>query len=889
MCSASEPTTAFRAAASSRRGLTEPEDFIKSWEAKWSKGAWEPVEVGEPTRRGVYADPLLVRWTTSLIDLCSTVLNRKVRLGVARKLRFTATERVLAPAHTHPIAAAARADASEFMTTIASRLKKRRYDVSIAARERRTNAAGPRQFRVAKDLLSESRQDTLLPDDLVTMVDSCYYHSLEDFGRYAGHDMAIFALLPDALTRTTEDSRWSFTSPETVREDVAGGAAYEHQVWDWNKDFLVLWSGWSAYIYDVVVYPVATSRAVVLLLLARIINMPKFLLSWLMPDIRLNGLARMTVYAQGEFLYGQFGRVGGEKVCIRVAGGVADDEVAISPNLFRTLSIASHIPNTDKKVVRKELLPAEVERLARLANEKVGTHGCYLLSRFFSTDFEPRQFVNYQSYGALKLEDGEPTVALAAVPLVGPGCGPTTSSNNEARAIKTRLDDVANTTKFSKDLIELGVEFAELVIKAPGKGVPWDKPELRDQQDRPTQRARRVMEERFTADHGPLKTVSFQKKESYAKVSDPRLINQVPTDHTNRLCSFSGSIKQYLKSANGRWFMVGKTPEQIAKGLRGLQRAHGELAGGDYGRMDGRTSADYRRYVHRPIYMRFFASDYHAELDELLSKEETATTRTMRFGHRTRTSGANLSGSGITTDLNTLNAGFNEYVARRRSGEDPNKAFGSLGCYFGDDSVLASAMYERVEAVAKETGMQLTREAVPDGVGPGYVVFLSRVYPDVVTSLASHPATKRALKKLCTVAVGPKASKTEKLLKLALKVEGVLASDPLAPVLSQYARALKRVYGLGEVMSGAGKALEGRRAQDASYRHKMQSGPYPVTEADVPFLEPSVAQDLGIGLGELALLISRLDEAQTEEHLAAISTADGGVACPDWARLIPSV
>lgn len=793
----------------------------------------------------------------------------------------------MAPGHSHAVAAAARADASKFLSHVAAELGKRRYDVSVSSRELKGLAVGSRQYRTAKDLLSDAVHEGLCEKDFVTMVDTDYYMSEKELSRYAGHDIGLYALRPDGLAGTTPDSAWSFVGPDRVVEEVAGGAIYSHRVWDWGKDLVVLRKGCSTYFYDPVRFEVAPGRVVVVLLLARRIGLPGFVVERLIDGVAACYPTRMEVQAQGSFLVGTFGPPNARRVQVLAAGVLGESPVSVSPDTFRALTIAAVIPNTDRKVAGFELLPAAVERIVRNAGEKVGPSGCYVLSRYFTTAYKPWQMVNYQSREGYALEDGQCSTRLAAVPLAGAGCGPTASANNEARAVKARVTDVANRAEFSPELVRYAEEFAEAVIKDGGKGVPLEMAELREQQDRPTQRARRVQEEQHLPDRGTgLATSSFQKRETYAKAGDPRLINQVPTDHTNRLCAYAAAIKPALKKC--RWYAVGKTPLQLALAIRGLQRSVGEqLAGGDYSRMDGRTSVSYRRNVLEPVYKRFFAAEFHEEITELLRKEETATTSTKRFKVRAKMGGANLSGSGVTTDLNTLDAAFNEYAARRRSGQTPAAAYAALGLYFGDDSLVAPGVFEGVAQVAAETGMKLEKEPVPEDAGPGYAVFLARVYPDIRTSLASHPDVVRNLRKLCTVQAGPDAPGEHVQKLLRLKVDAALITDSHVPVVAAYARAIKRVYHL-DALKGGAAAWGNAIAESADYQRKKEMGPYPYQPGDEELLLPSVAKGLGLTVEEAKLLEQRLEAATSEADLARLRTEVQTPGVPDWAIAVPT-
>lgn len=854
-----------------------------SFEAWLKKPPRLPVSQGF----GRSIEPIGVRLKTWVIDTASVKEDRARRLSAVRGMEFKPAERNMAPGHSHPTAAAARADASRFLSQVAVELGKRRYDVSVSSRELRGLAVGSRQYRTAKDLLSDSVDTGLCGRDFVTMVDTDYYLSEKELSRYAGHDIGLYALRPDGLAGKTADSAWSFVGPDRVVEEVAGGAVYSHQIWDWGKDLVVLRKGLSTYFYDPVRFEVAPGRVVVVLLLARRIGLPGAVVERLVTGVRDCYPARMGVHQQGEFLVGTFGPPNARRVQVMGTGMLGESPVSVSPDTFRALAIAAVIPNTDRKIAGYELLPAAVERIVRNAGEKVGPAGCYVLSRYFSTAYRPLQMVNYQSREGYALEDGKCSTRLAAVPLAGAGCGPTASANNEARAVKARVEDVANRIEFSPELCGYAEEFAKAVIKDGGKGVPLEMAELRMQQDKPTQRARRLQEEQHLPDRGAsLKTSSFQKRETYAKVGDPRLINQVPTDHTNRLCAYSAAIKPALRKC--RWYAVGRTPLQLALSIRGLQRSVGaQLVGGDYSRMDGRTSVAYRRNVLEPIYLRYFAEEHHAEIKELLRKEETALTSTKRFGVRAQMGGANLSGSGITTDLNTLDSAFNEYAARRRRGQGPQEAYAALGLYFGDDSLVAPEVFPDVALVAAETGMKLEKEPVPEDAGPGYAVFLARVYPDIRTSLASHPEVVRNLRKMCTVQAGPEAPEDHVKKLLRLKVDAALITDSHVPVVAAYARAVKRVYHL-DALKGGATAWGNAIAESADYQRKKEAGPYPYQPGDEELLLPSVAQGLGVTVEEAKLIERRLEAAQSEADLARIRTDVPAPGMPDWAIAIPT-
>jgi hypothetical protein len=303
--------------------------------------------------------------------------------------------------------------------------------------------------------------------------------------------------------------------------------------------------------------------------------------------------------------------------------------------------------------------------------------------------------------------------------------------------------------------------------------------------------------------------------------------------------------------------------------------------------MDGRTSVAYRRHVLKEAMLRFFHPAHHAELEELLGKEEVARTVTRGHGVRAEMGGANLSGSGVTTILNTLDSAFNEFAARRRAGQGATEAFKRLGCYFGDDSAVCQSVFDATVQVATECGMKLELEPVPAEAGDGYVVFLSRVYPDIRTSLASHPCIVRALKKACMVQVPPGAAEKVVSTKLKLKAEGVLVTDSHVPVLASYARALKRVYQLEE-RAAKGAEWDGYASKDASYSAKVTAGAYPYDTADRDALVGSIGWSLGLPPEEVERLDRALEAVQNEEELLRCSLDGHELQLPEWAAWVPT-
>lgn len=828
---------------------------------------------------------------TNAIRLLSRTSDRRNKLFALRKTQFVPSARKDLASHSHPGNAAQRADASKFIDAIAEKMEQRRFDISISPRESQRGTAGTRLFRTPKDLLNDAVFGRIRKGDLVSMVDTDGHLDMHTLSSYAGHDIAIYTLCPDGLTGSGPESFWQFVSPTIVREEVAGGASYEHQIWDWTQDFYVLSNGWKTYVYDIVRYPVGPARAVVVLSLARTIHLPLWLVNLLIPGMKNFLPARMQVEKVRQFLVGSFGSPRDRKVQILNSTRLGSTHTSITPDDYQALHVASRIGANGK--TEPVLQPSGAQRYLTTASKAKYTEAnFYVLADYFSSQLLAVEPLNYQCKEGLSLEEGTPFNTVTAPGLVPPGVAPVLSANNDARAVKARMAEVQNTAPFPEDIASFAGEFVKLVVPAgsAGKCVPLGQNEVAERQSRPQQKARRVAESpHLELKTKSIKTKGFMKAESGASASDPRVINTVPTDQTNRLSKYTYAAKVHFKTKCGRWYCPGKAPEPMAISIRNclrasLRRGEGKLIGGDYSRMDGRTSVSYRILVYEPIMIRLFGDVHTAEIKELLERERSASVTT-KHGARTRTAGSNLSGSPDTTDLNTLDAAFNEYAARRRSGQTAQAAYQSLGLYFGDDSLFSASMESQVTTVAKDCGMSMTIEEEPVGSCVGRCVFLSRVYPDIETSLASYPCIVRALKKLRTATVHKGTTQTELAIHRKLKGQAAALVDGHVPVLGPYARLLEKSGG-AVTQSQRKKVINGDR--ELAYKLQLKASKTILSPMEHDLFVSSIGRDLDIPPEEVLRLDTYMSKAVDLSSIAHLRLEGHECKLPDWAVWVDS-
>jgi hypothetical protein len=823
---------------------------------------------------------LLVTW---VLGHFSSSADRSNRLFAARKLHLEVVDKPGLPGHTHPGSARLRAVASSFMDTIAKTLSLRRFDISISSRESGRGVAGARLMRTPKDLLSDAAFAPLRDGDMVTMVDTDCHLNDRELHSYAGHDIALYTLRPGSLEGHGPDSSWRFISPGVVREDVKGGASYEHGIWDWGKDVLVLSKGWRTVLYDPIVYPVGEAREVVLLLKARTIHLPLFIADWLVPGLRKCVPQRIRVEKHGKYLIGVFGPPGARKVELLDNSLPDVERVSIPTTDWSALEIMSRAVNPDSK--KAELRASDVERYLKNAKVSVSTGAYYHVSDYFTVHHRKLNPICYQSLGKLTTEVGLKNGEVLAPGPVPPAVIPVNSENNNDRAVEERVVKVANETEFPEEMRKFAAEFAEMLVPQSclGKTVPFEANEVAARQNAPSQKARRAKDRGHLALKAEVLPVqAFMKHEAGASVSDPRSINQVPVDQTTRLSRFMLASASYLKTRCRRWYAPGKNPKEMGRSLQNLVRKQGKQAGGDYSRMDGRTSAGYREFVFEPFVKRLFPVEYHAELDELLKRERAANIRMRKGTAKAKTRGANLSGSPCTTQLNTVNSAFNEYAARRRTGQTPREAYDGLGLYFGDDSVFEAAMADKVMAVANELGMKMTLEEEPEGSPLGRVVFLARVYPDVLTTTASYPSVVRCLAKLQVTTNALGCTEKGRTTLRVLKGTACNMVNGHVPIVGPYARVLEAS---GPTVSEAEmvKATANDRDLRWALTNAKSTPRETLSASEVDLFTASIARDLEIPPEEVRQMDARMRAAKSLADLSSIRLGGWETKLPEWA------
>jgi len=713
--------------------------------------------------------------------------------------------------HPHPQAALTRGAANN---AIENAVRTSGYIPYPVSRSRREADTGSRIYYVDKDMVLPYSNNPVTKNNVITMIDVDYYADM-DAWLSIGQPILLYTFFPEVTGDTTEDLAFNITS-DTVNFQVSGGEKWAHKIWNWDtsffsvhrpvlyviKDYLfgnVGWSGLLKEMFQTTLVNVKTwhtteNRRVVLL--TPVVTVPRWC-SIIYPPTR--SLERVKYSHDG---YNAIKIVRNNHTFINLSSEGQHWSVDITEALYysiqsrkfhaktyknpgdveRALSESEYVIHGSKaKATAAMLLYNVVERDDIHIIHPAPNIRSTTLKEFITRDIPP----HYQVDGDLKLEDGKsyarnfgPAIITLA-PMVPAG-----SVNNSTACITGRVNDVRNKRRPQGRFDGYANEFIELIVPTPHIGAPKSIAEVDELQDRPSQRSRSNQARfwSFLSDH--FKVQAFQKKESYGKITHPRNISTVPTQHTLKLSGFSLSMKEdCLKRFP--WFSPAKTPvEMSAQVMVSAKYAdeHGcKIQCGDYSRFDGTISTWLMQKVEHAVYLRWVDHEHYQELAILLNAELKSKAVTSDNVHYDPGS-SRRSGSPLTSDGNTMMNAFVAYSAYRDDNIDKQRAADLLTkCnFYGDDSIIVGVEASKLELVAKYLGLTLKVESIDPGQP---VPYLGRFFIDPTTSNISMQDPKRTMQK---IGMTTASRGIELNIAATNRCEGYLSLEPGLPIITTY-------------------------------------------------------------------------------------------------------
>jgi hypothetical protein len=694
--------------------------------------------------------------------------------------------------HPHPEAAADRTGASRAVDLLGLESGLQVYTVSWSNRDD-DESSGSHLWECPRDTLYRPRSDPVPADAIIKMIDVDYYVDMHEWLAY-GRPIIAYTFVPMEASYSGKEYSYHIDTENCVNMDVNGSSVWRHQVWDYDRDYVVTRTGWLTWIVSSVDVRKGSGHHRVVCLVPR--KKIRFW-GWLWWS---SYLGRRT-YSNGSFIASKYKKEDARWVSV------------LRPDLATSVEVREDVFDAVKIRMAESKKPTigDVERYLR--KEKYENHavaaallfktivdGCDARSGAQTASapdaMKPR---NYQTLEPFVTEDGREIGRAVAPPIVvNTDFVPNRSYNNDTASIQGRVTKQVNLVTPPSRYNQWAADFLKELVPEPHLGVPYSIADVIEIQDRPTQRARSEQERAWIGSEPYLTVKAFMKAESYGKVADPRNISTVPTEHTLLLSSYTYSFKADVL-LDHEWYGPGKAPREVASRVVDLCSMYERITEGDFTRFDGRVSQWLRTYIERAAYLRWVNPDDRAHLAKLLDNELNASATTKEgVGYSPLYS--RLSGSPLTTDANTIINVFVAYAAAREAKLSHEHAWRCLGVYAGDDS-LSPIDGCHLEKASKCLGLIFKPEMRRAGTP---LTFLGRLFVDPFAGrLGSVQDPDRTWRKL-HLSFAPTGVSDQQAL--GNRAAGFLALDPCAPITSTWCRLVERcnydMYGnqvIGEI------------------------------------------------------------------------------------------
>lgn len=539
---------------------------------------------------------------------------------------------------------------------------------------------------------------------------------------------------PSCVARSKKDDyTYTFDADNRVVYQVAGGSTYKHLVWNYVSDTLVATHS-SCFGLKTTLTNYNVERRRIdddhqLILLLPSVSVVSYLFpihKWLSGNI-LNRLNMCQQVGDQKFLRLDVQSAEGTVRHTGVPGMHAVASVTPAQDdtigLMRTLS-----PNTLMPAQTMQAVP-EITREA--ASVLTSYHRASGHAESERCTLAPIAHLQYSPHDYDP--DAKHTLTPFMKPLVVGKCFAFDQTRaNDAQGIEGRIKQPrreADPTPLGENQLLHQKEFIDFL--APENPLtPLDFDVVWERQSRPSQR--RLLEEALlSAGPSDRETVkSFIKAESYAKVTDPRIITIIGAIPKVRYSRYIYALSDYLRAKELLWYSVAKTPKAVAHRVAEICSTNPEASLGvaltDFSRMDGHVCAKVRDF-EKALMTRFFRGEDHAELLQLMSQQHHCPA-VSRNGEKYDTEYERGSGSAETIEFNTLLTGLIAYTGNRTY-LDPPAAMASLGAYLGDDGLTPLPDPKHKDShvnAARAYGQVVELEYIPRGAYG--VSYLAREY-----------------------------------------------------------------------------------------------------------------------------------------------------------------
>jgi len=757
------------------------------------------------------------------------------------------------------------------------------YSISMSARDERKGLQGCRSFYTAKDCAHKAKYGNIPKGAVIKMSDVDYY--VEDLPNMlaTGRPILLSTFVPMMVAGPVADGRYKTTADNKVVVNVLGDAEYEHKLWNYASDHVVVdkWWGSIVYLVEQVVYPEDRTRRVIGLFPARVIYGP---IGWFIPGRRLQRRNMLEGnFAVNRFLVSETAGVE-EYISISVPGestsvtlptsyAIAYFDKAMNSKEFPLATIEGNIRNTCSETMSSsDKTPSRPfwKEVAQPATDVM------LLRRVFDNDRRvvmrsrtpmslPKSKADgfsYQCYTSTDTlsSDGTPSMrAVVPIPLAAGAASPMASEAGDRVTITERINRQINTTKVAPTdkMNRRATWFIRKIVGIyAGLGAPVDVEDVERRQDRPSQRTI-YQRWRLWLDRGrrgaKARIASFMKREAYSKITAPRNISTLPGDvkiaYSTYIYALVDAVFHDLP-----WYAFSKTPVEIARRVGEVVAGAKFVVPTDFSKFDG-THGEWLCSKELELLLTFFNEKYHKEVKDLFSSQYNTVGYT-KFGLKYNTGHTRLSGSPETSMGNTFDDALVAFLALCELQPDTEagfeNAYARLGVYGGDDGLTADVPPATYEKVAAKLGLKLKAERL---VRPEPVPFLSRLYPQVWDGhVGSFTEPLRQLSKFHLTTTTTDVSGNE---VLARKAQAYLLTDGKTPVISQLCTKLLELCPGYTDNDGREVQFKQDLSWFSQYDYSVQ---FPQVE-DIDLANDIVASCLKVDVATMLNAVKRIQEA----------------------------
>jgi hypothetical protein len=845
------------------------------------------------------------------------------------------------------------------------------FDMSISGAARDKLANGRREVHGVKDLQHPNPGGWHTPGAVYTFVDQDMY--IDDFAEYAGEDMCIITPDYDKLAGFGTDSVWYYTinarGEVVVTERVSGvcGATYTNQrPWNYTEnDFVYIEHlGKAAFTtYNIAIqYQEGSHHKWVWLARNTTTKISKSICDMMhtvatgapmdgVPLKKANNVVIVKGNQQNKsshsntYLVGMFGDINCPTYSIKDAYDQGPDtSVELTENQFKVFNLmgANRPKGYGVSEVKRTLQMHSIWRAGGIEP---------LLVTFFGipVEYRPRPNIMYTRRDGSP-DDGETAEhgnAVQAAPAVfggGPGVADTKSEAAHDAYRTERFEKFQNTVDPPSGFKVVAEMLLDNFIRqvsgetgiTKGSAMLCGREKIYQRRTAALQAARLQRHVELLA-HLPMPKVNLKSEVLPKAGAAPRAVTQYNEEMAIQTGRLGLMIKEILKDC--KFYMPGSSPHEIALAIRNVADAAliaqsdtkgSEVSGAhdtDYTKMD-ETYSEFIYGLFVKFVLAFVQHDDYDEVSEVLSSN--VGIKAMLFGKLLSTGFKNNSGSGVTTELNTITAAFIEYMItcfaitrymyRSRHGEELDFStisksavrtalgwytkttelshiywgefmfqdnrpdywsvpYAVIGPKFGDDGVgahlpkITDSDWDAAAAFVTETiGMKLkvSFSRPEDGT-----FFLGRYYPQPLATLASYADVARACRKISI-------ARNTNRVKYEFKLHGYWTTDSKTPGIREYLIAVARIYGIDlrkyegimevddddkPVLS---KDMYRLLVNDKDMFYRVAGGPYEVTDEDVPLMLEAIAPQLNFGTtSEFKAWLQAMEKCATWEELDA--------------------